>query len=106
MDLKVPTNIKIGSHEYKVLFDEREEDGNFRGSILHKYHEILLNPDIHPQQLRVTFIHEVMHAVAHTYSIVPPEEDVSRLAEGIAELLFNNLGVDLDFSDIPTRKVR
>lgn len=104
--IKIPKTISIGSHDYNVIFDEREEDSEFRGSALHRHHEILLNPFTHPQQRRVTFLHEVLHVIDETFEVRPPDPDVSRLAEGMGQLLFSNLGIDFDFSDIPTREVK
>ena len=105
MVTKIPYNIQIASHTYKVWFDEREKDGDFRGSALHRYHEILLNPDLHKQQIRVTFLHEVIHVICQTFDLSPSESETHRLAEGIADFLFSNLNINFDFSDIPIRKV-
>jgi len=103
--VKIPGIIQIGSHHYRVYFDEREEDGDFRGSALHRYHEILLNPNLHREQLRVTFLHEVLHIISQVFEVRPPEDDIVRLAEGLASLLFNNLSLDFEFEDVPTRVV-
>ncbi len=103
--IKIPKEIRIGSHTYKVWFDEREDDSGFIGSSLHRRHEILLNPDIHIQQKRVTFLHEALHVINECYGIRPPDEDIERLAEGIGQLLFSNLDIDFDFGNIPTRRI-
>ena len=105
MEIKVPRVIKVGSHSYKVYFDGREDDGDFRGSALHNHHEILLNPTLHREQLRVTFIHEVLHIIGQVFDERMPEESTIRTAEGLGILLFSNLGIDFDFSSIPTRRV-
>ena len=105
MIVKVPKEIKIGSHTYKVWFDEREDDGDFRATTLHGKCEVLLNPRLHPQQLRVTYLHEVLHVLGEAYSQKLPEEAVGVLAEALGTLLFSVLDLDFDFSDIPIRKV-
>ena len=104
--IEVQPKLKIASHTYQVLFDEREDDGDFRGSALHRHHEVALNPKLHAQQLRVTYLHEVLHVIDQSYCMHLSEDAVGPLAEGLAEFLFNNLGIELDFSKIDTRKVR
>lgn len=103
--VKIPKEVRIGSYTYKIWFDEREDDSDFKGSSLHRRHEILLNPEIHPQHRRVTFIHEILHIINECYGISPPEGDITRLGEGIGQFLFSNLDIDFDFSDIPHRKI-
>ena len=103
--IKIPKEIKVGSHTYRLWFDEREDDGNFRGTILHSKREIMLNPKLHQQDLRVTFLHEIVHALNKAYSQNLPEDDVSVLGEALGTLLFSILDIDFDFSDVPTRKV-
>ena len=102
--LAVPNIIALGSHEYKVFFDEREEDGDFNGSFLHRKAEILLNPNVPHHQLRVTFIHELVHAICRVYCVKLEEDDVSPLAEGITEILTRNFGIDFVFSTTPKRE--
>ena len=105
MIVKVPKEVKVGLHTYKVWFDEREDDGDYHGSTLHRKREILLNPKLHPQQLRVTLLHEVVHALCAAYSLKLQEGDVDVLGEALGTFLFSVLDLDFDFSDIPVRKV-
>ena len=106
MEIKIPKIIKIGSHSYKVYFDEREDDGDFRGSALHSHHEILLNPSLHKEQLRITFIHEVLHIIGQVFDMRDQSDEcILKTAEGLGILLFSDLGISFDFSNIPTRKV-
>lgn len=103
--VKVPREIKIDPHSFKVWFDEREDDGDFGGTTLHRKREVLLNPKRHPQQLRVTYLHEVLHVLGEVYSQKLSEADTSVLAEALGAFLFGVLDLDFDFSDIPVRKV-
>ena len=103
--IKVPATINIGSHSYRIWFDEREDDGDFKGSTLYRKREVLLNPSQHPQDLKITYLHEVIHTIAEAYSQRVPEEAVAVLAQGLGTFIYNNLDIDLDFSDIPSRKV-
>lgn len=100
VSIKVPPTIELGSHIYEVLFDAAQEDREFRGTFSDRRHKILLNPELHPQQLRITYLHEVLHTLFNFIGVTPPETDVIRLAEGLGEVLFTNLGIDFDFSTV------
>jgi len=104
----IPPIIKIGSHEYDIIFDEAQDDKSWRGTFSDRQHKIILNPKLHPQQLRITFLHEIIHLTCDLNSLEPPEQDVDRLAESLGDLLFRWLGVDLDLSEVPTleRKIK
>ncbi len=105
MIIKIPPHIQIASHTYTLWFDPREDDSDFSGSALYRHHEVLLNPELHHQTLRVTFLHELLHIINLVFDIKAPEETVRGFGEGLANILFNNLDIDFDFSDVPTRKV-
>lgn len=98
--IKLPSTVKLGSHEYEVLFDETQEDKDFRGTFSSRRHKVYLNPLLVHQQLRVTYLHELVHAICDVNSIGAPEQDVARIAEGVSEVLFRNLGMDFDFGDV------
>jgi len=102
--IRVPLSVSIGSHSYRVILDESEDDGDHSGTCLHHKSEIRLNPLIHKDQLRITYLHECIHLICRVYDINPPETEVTRLAEGIGELLYRNLELDLDFGNIPKVK--
>lgn len=101
MIVKVPPTIEMMSHSYDIIFDEAQDDREFRGTFSDRGHKILLSTQLHSQQLRVTFLHELFHLLCELNCISPPEHDVARFSEGIAELLYRNLGIDLDFSEVP-----
>lgn len=98
--MKVPSRITIASHEYEVLFDDFQEDKEFRGTFSTRRHTILLNPHLHPQHVRVTFLHELVHLICEVKDIGMREEEVHGMAEGLGDILFRCLGLDFDFSDI------
>lgn len=104
--IKVPREVKIGAHTYRVWFDEREEDGDYKGSTLFRKREILLNPVIHKQDLRITYLHEVLHAVTDAYNQKVPEEAIGVIAQAMGAWLYGDLGIDVDFSNIPHRQVQ
>jgi len=108
ISIKIPSKITIASHEVELLFDDLQEDKGWRGTYSNKAHRILLNPDIHPQHLRITFLHELIHYLCDIGDMSPSEQDVSILAESLGDFLFRCLGLDFDFSGVGTleRKVR
>lgn len=101
MKVKIPKVISIGSHSYQVFFDEAQEDSDYKGTASYRKHKIFLNPNLHPNQTRVTFLHEIFHIVGGVNDTHPPEQDVVRLAESFSDFLFRCLELDLDFSEIP-----
>lgn len=100
--MKVPNIIKLGSHEVEVIFDDTQEDKGWRGTYSNRLHKILLNPTLHPQHLRITFLHEIVHYICDVEDMSPSEQDVSRMAESLGDLLFRCFGLDFDFSGIKT----
>lgn len=98
--MKVPNIIELGCHEVEVLFDDAQEDKGWRGTYSNRTHKILLNPGIHPQHLRVTFLHELVHFICDVGDMSPSEQDISRLAEGLGDILFRCFGLEFDFSGI------
>ena len=106
--IRVPREVTIGSHTYQVMFDGIQDDTGYDGITLHRKHEVLLNPDQDYQRLRITYIHEILHIVFRILDMDPPESDVVGLGELLGQFLFSNLGIELDFSSLPSaeRKVK
>ena len=104
--MKVPKVIKLGSHEYEIFFDDFQEDKDWSGTFSSKKHIIFLNPHGHPQELRVTLIHELLHLIFRFNDITPSEQDVIGMSEALADILFRSFKIDLDFSSIPTLERR
>jgi len=99
MKIKVPKSIRIGAHNYSVAYRENMKlDDNWRGACNQRTAEILIDP-IGGETINRSFLHEVTHMIDFNYEINLHEDDVSRLAHGIAELL-ESLGIELDWSDI------
>jgi len=48
----------------------------------------------------MTFLHEIVHMADINYESRLDESDVSRIANGLFEFLYYNLGIELDWSDI------
>lgn len=105
MKIKVPKTIKIATHSYPVSYnkDLRCDEG-FVGKVKHRVPGIEIEPDQAFSQKNQTLLHEVLHIISRTYSCDLDEGNIDRIAEGFSELLFNNLGIELDWSEITPPK--
>ena len=101
MKVKIPNKIKIGSREYRVLLEPRlvREQGN-RGETRWDREEIALDSNLNLTQRSVSFIHECVHIIdEHACGRANLSEELtSGLAEGLFQLLKDNLGIELDWS--------
>lgn len=70
------------------------------GTIERRLQEVWIDPDSPLSQKNETLLHEVLHLISMVFSCSLDEDNIDRIAEGYAELLFNNLGIELDWSDI------
>ncbi|KKL08927.1 hypothetical protein LCGC14_2570940 [marine sediment metagenome] len=102
MKVKVPQEIKLLTHTYRVRFDAKAlASAQTGGLIRHLYKEILLDNVAYPlSELNQIFLHELIHVMERHLNITIDDADVDRMAEGFAELLFNGFGIELDWSDI------
>ena len=103
MKVKVPNKIKIAARTYDIVFRQEllRDEGN-RGQVWWHKQLMELAPNLHPEQEVVSFLHECIHIIdehmAGRSNIT--EETTCSLAEGIYQLLKDNLGIELDLSDI------
>ena len=80
-------------------------DEGFRGAVNHRTQVIELEPALLPSVLLFVLLHEVLHIIEDKGYIHIDESDISRFAEGVAELLVNNWKIEFDWSKIPTHKL-
>ena len=101
MKVKIPKEIKIGSHNYRVKYKPfLSKDSGFRGTIEHRLQEIWIDPENPPSQRDATLLHEGLHLISTVFSCSLDDDAIDRVAEGLAEFLFNNLGIEFDWSEI------
>jgi len=101
MKIAIPKKIKIGIHTYSVEFNSLlwyEE--SLKGSVNHLKQVIQIDPVIAETQKCVTFLHEVIHVINDNYRCKLDDDEVDRIAEGIAELLKDNFNIDFDWRNI------
>lgn len=101
MKVKVPNPVQIGGYKYSVCYKEGlliEDQAS--GVAHHRREEIQIDPLLGKQDRDTTFMHEVNEIIKRVYSCDITHSDLDRMANGNSEFLFNNLGIDLDWSDI------
>ena len=100
MKIKVPSKIKILSHTYKVRFGMKDlVAAGAMGLTRHLHQEIILDGvNIPPSELNQTFLHELMHVVERHFCLKLGDDDIDRISEGLATVLFDNFGIELDWS--------
>ena len=97
--------IYVGSHKYTIAFDEVVEWDGHDATINYRRNEIVLNPHRSEQDKPIDLIHELLHLVSRVWCVDLRERDIDALGEGLGQVLFTGLGIELDWSDIPIRNV-
>ncbi len=100
MKVKIPKQIRVGSHIYLLSIDNsiwKEECQ--QGQANHFRKTIKVDPHIVSSERNVTLLHETIHVISAVYNVAIEEADVDRIAQGMAELLFNNLEIEFDWSE-------
>lgn len=101
MDIKIPIEIKMATHTYKVVFKEHLNlDERNLGTINHRTQTIELEPTLAPSEINTCLLHEIVHLIQRVYGCDLSDTDTDRLAQGMAEFLFNNLGIKFIWDDI------
>ena len=101
MKVKIPKEIKIGVYPYRVIPTPhlKLNKGNW-GTTNHTEKTIVLDSALPSLELNQTLIHEVLHIISVVFMCSLDEDNVERLANGMGEFLFDNLGIEFDWSDI------
>ena len=96
----VPHEIKLGVHNFSIVFNKLLIDAQAYGRTSHTSECIQLNPTNTEAQNNVSFWHETLHAIySQQLGVVLSEEGACCLSEGIADIL-KQLGITLDFSNL------
>jgi len=86
--LKLPTQLKIGGHTYKIQLIEESllEDNETCGRIDRSKGLILIGKNLMQSEKEVTLFHEIIHGINGELK----EELVDSLAQGIYQVLSDN----------------
>lgn len=100
--VKVPNPVCYGCHKYEVfLKDTSLPDTDGDAYFLEQ--EVRVRDRLPPSERAVTFMHENLHHINRIYCCGLDEHQVASVSEGLGQLLFTNMGIELDWSEIPTK---
>ena len=98
--VKIPKEIKIGIYPYKIdLVPNLKLNKGSWGTTNHTEKTIVLDSGLPPLELNQTLIHEVVHIISENFRCLLDEDNVERLANGIGELLFDNLNIEFNWDE-------
>ncbi len=100
--VKIPKTIKVAGRSYTIKFSkDLLRDNEDRGQVCFGNQIIQLYDRLDKEQLNVTFLHEIIHAIdEHLCGRAGiNEKDTNGLAEGIFQL-FTDLDIEFDWSEI------
>ena len=103
MEIKVPREIQVGGHTYRVLLSKDGlRDECYHGVVNHRTQEIRINAQRPASQRAEAFLHEILHVVDIVYGQKESKEEIiHNFGEGLTQALCKGLDIELDWSDIP-----
>ena len=91
---EIPVTLKIFSFDYNIIIskDRMEETGADDGGGTHygKYQKIFLDKECHPDQMKVTFLHEILEAVNRSLALQLPHKTIFILETGLYQVFKDN----------------
>ena len=63
--MNIPNKVKIGAHEYEIVFRDDLDSDDFMGVCRPSKLKIFIDGKLPQSQQEETFIHEVLHAIFH-----------------------------------------
>ena len=88
------------THTYDIEFNDKElASMGMCGITRHLYQKILLDTVSPLTERNVIFLHELIHTIERHTGMKLDDMDIDRLAEGLGVFLFDNLGLEFDWSD-------
>lgn len=105
MKIKIPKTVKIGTHTYSIELDPHlHSDEKDYGQINYRAQTIRVWLDAPLSIKNEALLHEVIHLAQSIYRVDISDADIDRVAETIGGFLFNNLGIEFDWSGIDVVK--
>ncbi len=100
--IKVPKQIQIGGHTYTIGLSRDLKDSNSNAAVNHRLLAILIDSDRPESQKIEGLFHEVIHIINRIYGGDLEEAQIDCLGQGIFQV-FAQLGIELDWRDIPVK---
>lgn len=86
--MNIPESVDISGLNYKVEVTKSGcKDDNYMGRTYEKECLIMVCSDMPKDQMEVTFLHEVIHAVGFAFALELSENQVTALASGLYSTL-------------------
>ena len=101
IEIEIPKQIKIGAYNYRITYvPNLAYDYKLLGQSLADKQVIKVDPDTTDETKNVTLWHEIVHAISDVFSCELDERNVDRIAQGVAALLRDSFGLELDWTNI------
>ena len=100
MKVKVPSAIQFGAHLYHLFLSGDSSIAGADGTSYHREERVIVNKEIPEMRRNVNLLHESLHIIDRVWDLNLNEADVVRISEGLGQLLFGSLGIELDWSEI------
>lgn len=81
MTAKLPSKIRVWSHDFSVAKKEHVLDGEAIGAINCTRQEIFLRDNLKPSQEVETLIHELMHAITYYTNLIKDREEEEKIVD-------------------------
>lgn len=95
--MNLPKKIRIMAYDYEIrnMTQQEQRDGKYLGTCLNSEAQITINGSWKPQVQATTFLHEIIHAIAHQmgkFNLSDEQEEkvVEGLSTGICVLMRDN----------------
>lgn len=96
--MKIPRKLKVGGFVYSILRDEKVSGHSDTYGTTHLGTQTInIAPDLNGAKTEATFLHEVLHAIWHTYGLKEAgfdrkqeEQIVEALSNGIYQVFKDN----------------
>ena len=97
--VKIPKEIKVGVYTYTIIFKPHlHADFGVYGRLEGTRLTIEIEPDMPDSIKGVTLLHELNHICGDVFAVKLDEPSNDSVAHCVAELLFNNLNIEFDWS--------
>jgi len=106
MKVVIPRQIKMASHTYGIELNRVKCSGaGTIGLCNHLEQKIYIDDISAKSQLDQALLHEIMHMIERFFVVRIDDNDIDRIAEGLAILLFDNFGIEFDWGLVKDTKI-
>lgn len=99
---KVPNQIQVGGHIYRIVLSPDLRDSNTNAAVNHRLQVVVINSD-RPESEKIEGLgHELVHIINSVYDCGFEETQINRIGQGLFQV-FSQLGIKLDWSEVPVK---